>query len=49
MWYDLSASTFGSGANRDLSLKRRDAVSAKMTTAQIAEAQRLAREWKPKP
>jgi hypothetical protein len=26
----------------------RDAVAAKMTPAQIAEAQRMAREWKPK-
>lgn len=29
-------------------IKNRDAVTAKMTPAQIAEAQRLAREWKPK-
>ena len=26
----------------------RDKVAAKMTAAQVAEAQRLAREWKPK-
>jgi uncharacterized protein len=36
-WFDLAGS--------DL---YRDAVAAKMTPAQIAEAQRLAREWKPK-
>ena len=36
-WFDLASS--------DL---YRDAVAAKMTPAQIAEAQRLAREWKPK-
>ncbi|NOJ40888.1 tetratricopeptide repeat protein [Bradyrhizobium australiense] len=28
-------------------IKRRDELAAKMTTAQIAEAQKLAREWKP--
>ena len=29
-------------------LKLRDLVATKMTPAQIAEAQRLAHEWKPK-
>jgi hypothetical protein len=33
---------------RDMSAKDRDAMTAKMTPAQIAEAQRMAREWKPK-
>jgi len=32
---------------RDLTVERRDEVAAKMTPAQIAEAQKLAREWKP--
>ena len=32
---------------RDMSAKDRDDVAAKMTPAQIAEALRLAREWKP--
>jgi hypothetical protein len=31
-----------------MSAKDRDTVAAKMTPAQIAEAQRLASEWKPK-
>ena len=35
--------------NRDKAVKNRDRVAAKMTPAQIAEAQKLAREWKPKP
>ena len=30
------------------STKNRDFVASKMTSAQIAEAQKLAREWKPK-
>ncbi len=33
---------------RDQAVKDRDVVASKMTPAQIAEAQRLAREWKPK-
>jgi TPR repeat protein len=40
MWYNLATSRgFGAGS--------RDAIAAKMTPAQIAEAQRMAREWKP--
>ena len=34
---------------RDIAEKSRNQVSAKMTPVQIAEAQRLAREWKPSP
>ena len=49
MWIDLAASRFAPGAYQDLAVKQRDIVAAKMTPAQIAEAQRLAREWKPKP
>ena len=32
---------------RDQAVKGRDEVAAKMTPAQIAEAQRLASEWTP--
>jgi hypothetical protein len=32
---------------RDMAATDRDTVAAKMTPAQIAEAQRMAREWKP--
>jgi hypothetical protein len=34
---------------RNEAVKNRDIVASKMTPAQIAEAQKLAREWKPKP
>ena len=41
-WFDLAASrNVGAFLNRDR-------LAAKMTPAQIAEAQKLAREWKPK-
>ncbi len=48
-WYNLAASRLPPGKDRDLAVKNRDIVAEKMTPAQIAEAQRLAREWKPKP
>jgi TPR repeat protein len=43
MWFNLSAAKGGMNA-----AKFRDSLAKKMTPAQIAEAQKLAREWKPK-
>ena len=43
MWANLPAAQ-SSGEDRDLWVKNRDINAAKMTAAQIAEAQRLARE-----
>ncbi len=43
MWFDLVASQ---GA-RQYAIESRDRVEKQMSPAQIAEAQRLAREWKP--
>jgi len=50
MWFSLAASRFhaSEGEKRELAVKSRNLVASKMTPAQIAEAQRLAREWKPK-
>ncbi len=48
MWYDLAASTSPPGKDRDQAVKNRDIVATEMTPAQISEAQKLAREWKPK-
>ena len=45
-WVNLAASR--ESLMRADRVERRDAVAAKMTPEQIAEAQRLAREWKPK-
>ncbi len=44
MWFNLSAAQ-SSGDDRDKSVKGRDSVAELMTNEQIAEAQRLAREW----
>ncbi len=43
MWYNLAAARGQKDAG-----KFRDSLAEKMTPAQIAEAQRMAREWKPK-
>lgn len=43
VWFDLA----GAAGNAD-GIRYRDMVAGKMTPEQTAEAQRLAREWKPK-
>jgi TPR repeat protein len=48
MWFDLAASRPADSSTHDLARQYRDELGAKMTPAQIAEAQRLAREWVPK-
>ena len=49
-WMKLAASRFDASEKeaRNIAVKNRDLVASKMTPAQIAEAQMLAREWKPK-
>jgi uncharacterized protein len=44
-WFTLAAATFTTPSERDQAVQARDRVAAKMTPAQIAEAQKLAREW----
>jgi TPR repeat protein len=44
MWFNLSAAQGDQAA-----AKNRDDVAKLMTPAQIAEAQKLAREWRPTP
>jgi len=47
MWFALAAAQ--SGEIRANAVKFRDVVAERMTSEQIAEAQRRAREWKPTP
>jgi uncharacterized protein len=47
MWFNLAAVDAQDVAARDTASKFRDELAASMTPDQIAEAQRLAREWKP--
>jgi uncharacterized protein len=49
MWFNLAGSRAINKAALDEAIKDRDLVASKMTPAQIAEAQRLARQWKPRP
>ena len=47
MWFNIAASQW-TGEKREQAVENRDRMAEKMTSEQIAEAQRLAREWKPK-
>ena len=50
MWFSLAAARFSASETEDrtTAITNRDRLATKMTAAQIAEAERLAREWKPK-
>ena len=47
MWFQLAASQDTEGAEESIA-EMHDAAAARMSPQQIAEAVRLAREWKPK-
>ena len=46
-WFSLAAARVTRADVRERATKNRDNVATRMTPQQIAEAQRLAREWKP--
>ena len=48
LWLNLAASRYDPGENRDEAARDRDDVALKMTPGQLAEAQKLAREWQEK-
>jgi hypothetical protein len=56
MWCNLAASRVSHSKNEMIdanellkaAMKKRDELASKLTPAQLAEAQRMAREWKPK-
>ena len=48
MWFNLSASRLNEAPRRLAATKSRDQVAGEMTSEQLAEAQKLARDWKPK-
>jgi hypothetical protein len=48
MWSNLAASRASTQEDRNMALEMRNIVESKMTPDEIAKAQRLAREWKPK-
>lgn len=47
-WFNLAAARASRSGARADAIKNRDLVAAKMTPEQIAEAQKLAREWEAK-
>jgi hypothetical protein len=49
MWSNLATVSFPAvdAEDRDKAVKIRDRVAALMTPEQVAEAKKLAREWKP--
>ena len=50
MWLTLAASRFSAseGKKRGMAVMSGEVIAARMTPEEIAEAERLAREWKPK-
>ncbi|MCH9019079.1 MAG: sel1 repeat family protein [Proteobacteria bacterium] len=48
MWVNLAVSKLPPGESRDKAVGVRDFVAKRMTPAQISEAQKLARKWRPK-
>jgi uncharacterized protein len=49
MWFDLAASRHSAGTEAaEWAVRNRDSLAPQMTPSQIAEAQRLTREWRPK-
>ena len=48
MWFNLAAAAAFTVEKPNPAAENRDRVAARMTPAQVAEAQRIAREWKPK-
>ncbi|TKS62645.1 MAG: hypothetical protein EWM73_02274 [Nitrospira sp.] len=47
MWYHVAAAHSTGDAQKDVAAENRDEIAGRMTSAQIAEAKQLAREWKP--
>jgi uncharacterized protein len=48
VWLNLAAARLPSGEHQERAAKTRETIAARMSPAQIAEAQRRAREWQPK-
>jgi TPR repeat protein len=49
IWYNLAAARSPTGANHDRAVRNRDRIAARLTPAQLADAQTRARTWHPKP
>jgi hypothetical protein len=49
MWFNLAATHSPAGTERERAIRNRDICARKMTPAQVAEAQKRARDWKASP
>ena len=47
MWSNLAAMRETNAEERERAVKNRDLIASSLTPDQLAEAQRMAREWKP--
>jgi hypothetical protein len=47
MWYSVAADDPTGDAQKDVAAVNRDEIAGRMTSAQIAEAKKLVKEWKP--
>lgn len=48
MWYDIAASNYTETKDREGAARNRDGIASLMKPAQVEQAKRMAREWKPK-
>jgi hypothetical protein len=48
MWYNIASAHRTGDPQKDVAAENLDGIAGRMTSAQIAEAKKLAREWKPK-
>ena len=48
MWYNIASAHRTGDPQKDVAAESLDEIAGRMTSAQIAEAKKLAREWKPK-
>ena len=48
MWFNLAASRLLPGEGYNAAIQERNLVAERMTPAQIAEAETLSREWRPR-
>jgi hypothetical protein len=48
MWFNLAAAQLPADVIQESAATQRSIIEPSMTPAQVAEARRLAREWKPK-
>jgi len=47
MWYNIASAHPTGDPHKDVAAENLDAIAGRMTSTQIAEAKKLAREWKP--